>query len=160
MGGYVSFYPERHGSFNSDAAKLVFTVVVEPQILADMVQATQQSPGGATLSIGIEGLEHGWEPDASHQIWTLKEGGKDKHPITTFGYSVERFWTSESAIRDEKDRKLSADLADSPDPEARKLAALSKAENRDPLTVLLKECRTLLLAILLVAVAAVVAANW
>lgn len=153
--GSASFYPERLGTMDSAPARLYFTVVVESHIFAEMVRSVQQSPAGATINIGLEGLEYGWDPDASHLIWKLDGDGEDQRPITSLSYRVDRFWTSESAIREENDRQDNAELVDSPDPEARKLAAMSEADKLpDPLNVLLKQCRSLLLAILVVGVAA------
>lgn len=154
--GSANFYPERHGSLDFDPAQLFFDVVVEPQLFAEMVRTEEHGPGGATLSIGLEGLEFGWEPDASHLIWELEGDAKatDRRPITSFGYHVERFCTSEAAIKEEADKRLNAELADSPDPKARELAAQSAADRPpDPMMELLKQCRLALWV--LVALAAV-----
>lgn len=140
---------------DTDAAALHFTIVVEPNLLAEMVRNAQHEPGGATMNLGLEGIEYGWEPDASHLIWKLDEQPSDRRPITSFSYSVERSWATERAIRDQRDRRLDAQLASSPNPEKRKLAALSEAYREpDKTTALLRHCRSLLLAILVVALIA------
>ena len=135
--GYASFYKEREGSFDYDPPQLVFTVVVEPDQFAEMLRTVQSGPGAVVINIGIEHLRFGWEPDGSHLIWGLDETDP-KRPISTFSYNAERFWTSEQAIGDERERKLNAELADSPDPDARKLAAISAAsQTPDPLVTVL-----------------------
>jgi hypothetical protein len=149
--GWASFYKERQSSLEYDAPQLIFTIVVTPDQFQEMLRAVQSGAGGS-FNIGIEQLKFGWEPDASHLIWVLDEGD-DKRPISTFSYSAERFWTIEGAIRDERDRKLNAELADSPDPEARKLAALSAADRPpEPTVALLKECRALLVMLVVLGV--------
>lgn len=151
--GAASFYPQRNDPFDPDPAKIYFTVVVEPEVFAQMLRESAHRPGGLTLNLSLEGLDFGWEPDASHLIWKTAEGGRDQRPISSFRYSVERFWTSERAVHDERDRQLKAELADSHDPQARKLAAIDQAPP-DYSVTLLQHCRSLLVLLLLVGVAA------
>jgi len=151
--GWAAFYPARHDDLDPDPAKLNFNVVVEPDVFAELLRTNQRHPGGTTLGLSIEGLEYGWEPDGSHLIWKVDEA-REKRAISSFSYQVENFWTSERAIQDESDRQSNAALADSPDPEAQKLARIIASEDEpDPITVLLKQCRALLVAIILLGIA-------
>jgi hypothetical protein len=154
--GSANFYTERDGRLgeSGEPAKLYFTVIVEPELFAEIARTTQELPGVATINLGIQDLEYGWEPDGSHLIWKLEES-KDRRPITSFSYSVEGFWTSERAISNEGDRRFNAALADSPHSEDQKLAEVNAAEKaeQDNVMVLLKQCRSLLVAILLLGVA-------
>ena len=154
--GCASFYPERQGSLDYTPAGLQFDMVAEPHLFAEMLRSTKHSPGGATLNLSLEGLDYGWEPDASHLIWKLAEGTRDRRPVTSFSYRVERFWTTEGAIRRVNDRKVNDEMADSPDPEVRKLAEVLTEQGPAATIALLKECRALLIAILIVGVIAIV----
>ena len=160
--GCATFYPERSGSLYHDAANLHFLVVVSQQLFTEMLRMPLDGPGAATLNVGLTGIEYGW--DSSHNVWKLDDSDSlapARRPITTFSFSVERFWTTESAISDVADRRTSAELAESPDPKHRKLAAIDEKErarqNPDPIADLLRQCRLLLLLILGLGVLAVIA---
>ena len=162
--GYAHFFPERRHDLDAESPKLMCSVVIEPNAFAEMLRARVTAPGSATLCLAIEGLEFGWEPDGSHQIWNLDDSSDCEHAarrrITSFWFNVETFWTSEGAIREEEDRKTNTWLADSPNPEDRKLAASAQeAVNPDPVAKLLAECRGLLWAILGLGVVALVLLN-
>lgn len=154
--GCASFYPERQGSLDYTPAGLHFNIVAEPHLFAEMLRTTKHSPGGATLDLSLEGLEYGWDLDSSHMIWKLAEGAKDQLPVTSFSYRVESFWTSEGAIKRENDRKRNDEMADSPDPAVRRLAEVPTQQGPAATIALLKECRTLLIAILILGVIAMV----
>ena len=154
--GCANFYPERPGGLDYTPAGLQFTIVAEPHLFAEMLRSAKHSPGGAVLNLGVDDLEYEWEPDASHMIWKVAEGTRDQRPITSFHYRVDRFWTTEGAIRRENDRKLNDEIADSPDPEVRKLAEPMNEQGPAATVALLKDCRALLIAILIVGVIAIV----
>lgn len=152
--GKAFFYPERVDVIDGEPAKLHFLVVVKPNLLREMLAVVQRYPGGAWISLGIEHLEFGWEPDGSHLIWKLPSNGDDSRPLTSFSYSVDQFRTSEGAIRDEEERWHHAELADSPNDDDRKLLASLKAEKNQPdqTPLLLKQCHLLLLLLVATAV--------
>lgn len=152
--GWASFYDERKGSIDYTPASLQFSLIVEPDQFAAMLDVFQGSAGATTLNVGLDKLEFGWEPDGSHLIWKAEKN--DKCPITSFSYHVERFWTTEGAIRQAREKQSHAELADSPDPEHRKLAAsVAREEVPDATTALLKQFRSILVAILVVVALAV-----
>jgi len=146
--------------FGDVPPKLMMEVAVEPDVLEQMTRIQIAEPGTATLHTDIRGLELGWEPDGSHQIWNLadesdcEDGGRRR--ITSFWLSVGTFATTEKAVQEADERKLNERLASSPDPEERKLAASTAPENEPPLAPLLRQCRAILIAILVVAVIALV----
>lgn len=151
--GAAFFYKERDDHLAPQPATLAINVVVEPQILEGMARTVINEAGAATLSVGIEGLDFGPAPDGSHQIWNLEDasdcGHATRRRVTDFWYSVETFWTSEGEITEAEERQTNAWLADSPDPEDRKLAILSQVEKPDAVANLLRHCRALLVALLI-----------
>lgn len=162
--GYASFFPERDRDFDAEPPNLALSIVVEPHVFAEMLRIRVTNPGAATIHAHIEGLEFGWEPDGSHQIWKLDDASDcesgTRRRITSFWYGVETFWTSESAIRNEANRQTNAWLADSPNPEDRKLAETAPVPERlDPVAKLLNQCRALLWAILGLGIIALVIQN-
>jgi hypothetical protein len=159
--GRADFFPERESDFDFTPAKLILTVLVEPHIFAEMLRLRLTAPGGTTLDADIEGLQFGWEPDGSHQIWKLDDLTDcelgTRRRITHFCWNTETFWTSEKSIMEEGDRQTNALLANSSNPEDRKLAAsLQTSEKDDPIVQLLRHCRTILLLILVSAILAFV----
>jgi hypothetical protein len=151
----VNFHEGWQGSFDSTPPKIQFTVVVEPLQFAELLKLAETSPGATKVDIRIEGLKFDWEPDGSHLVWDTSEVGTHR-PLSSFSITVERFWTTESAIREESDRRFKSELEESPDPEDRKLAdKLGIVRAADPIESLLKHCRTLLA--LIVAVGGIIA---
>lgn len=157
--GYAQFLPERNDDFEPQAASVWITIVVAPDAFNEMLRHRIYTAGAAELNVLIEGLEYGWEPDGSHQIWKLDDdsdcGLTNLRRITSFHYTVETFSTRESSIQEEEDRKFHADLAASPDPKDRELATtLQQQQKADPVAQLLRQCRAILVAIFgLVAIA-------
>lgn len=154
--GYASFFPARNDAFDNDPAKVFISITVDSQRFAELRSMTIPAAGAATISVDIDELEYGWEPDGSHKIWKLDgEGGRGRPQLVKgFNINIETFWCDEGAIRAETDRRLNSQLAQSPDESDRKLAEtlVKEAYKPDPLERLLNQCRLLL--IVLVALAA------
>lgn len=155
MCGSASFYPERKGHLDYTPPALEMIVVVDPKLFEELFRLRIEAPDAATMNVGIAELEYGWEPDGSHQIWKLDEGEGRQHsqrkPVKSFWISVNTFSATERAIAAEAERKEHEELAASPDPEHRKLAAdLAPAPHAS--TKLLEQCRAVLLAILAIGV--------
>lgn len=152
--GRADFFAPKHG----DGKPLLSIIVaVEPQLFEEMLRTSIAEPGAATLSVSIEGLKHGWEPDGSHEIWDLEDpagcGSGERRRVTDFWFSVETFWTNEEAVREMGDTKFHARLVDSPDPDDRRLlTSLQPTAAADPIAHLLRQCRTLLVAMLVLGV--------
>lgn len=163
--GCADFFEERQGlDGDYTPASLRIMVVVEDRLFQEMLHVRSTQPGAATLHAEIEGLTFGWEPDGSHQVWNLKEdadcGLATRRRVTSFWCNVETFATTKGAIREEAERKDRAELAESNDPDDRKLAAnLQPPEKPDPIAQLLRHCRTILLALLVLGVVAMVKLN-
>jgi hypothetical protein len=158
--GWASFYTEQDDDFGSDPPQLEFAVAIPPELFDDLFKMRIEAPGSATMHLDIDELEYGWEPDGSHQIWKIEEQAKkriaQRKPVTSFWINVRTFSTTQRALAQEKDRSLSDTLADSSDPEDRKLAAdLAPVLVDDAATKLLRECRMILLALLVLAAIAV-----
>lgn len=155
--GWAAFYPEKQRTLDYDPPALELTVAVEPAQFEELFTLRISSPDAATMHVGIEDLEFGWEPDGSHQIWKVegkpKDGFGHRKPVKSFWINVSTFSTTESAIAAEAERKHHAVLAESPDPDERKLAGdLAPASTEATATRLLRQCRMILLGILTVAV--------
>jgi hypothetical protein len=162
--GYANFFPGRQGTLESRPAELAISVVVEPYVFEGMLRAKIRKPGAATLHVGIEGLDFGWEPDGSHQIWKLDDDSDcqlgTRRRVTSFWFNVETFRTSERLIREEADRQTDAWLAESTRPGGSEATAnLQPPEKPDRVSQLLRQCRTILLAIMALAVVALVTFN-
>lgn len=144
--GHAQFWPERESRFDLDyePAALLIDVTVEPQLFEALVRTRIDEPGAASVGVSIEELEYGYEPDGSHQIWKLDGKERSKKPVSNFSFNLDKFWTSQQAIFEAEDKQTKAWLADSPDPEERKLAA--PPEEPDRIASLLSQCRWLLLA--------------
>lgn len=162
--GYAHFSPawESRSGLDSVAAHFYLEIVVEPHVFDEMLRVAPAGAGAATLESKIEGLKFALDPDGS--FWDLNDdsdcGDAERRRVTSFAYTVATFWTSEGDVRRAGERRFSAELADSPDPEDRKLAAdLQPPEEVDPLQHLLRQCRTLLLAILGLVMLALVVLN-
>jgi hypothetical protein len=151
--GWASFHKERDDMLDPTPPLLDVSVVVEPEIFDEMARTQIVEPGTATLGLGIEGLEFGWEPDGSHQVWKLDDdsdcGLANRRRVTHFYFNVDTFSTTEGGIREADDRRTNDLLAESPDPDDRKLAALSQPEKPDTVAALLRQCRALLVALLI-----------
>ena len=150
--GFAVCSPESQGDFHYAPAYLGMIVVVEPHELNEMLKIRITEPGTATLHLMIEGLKFGGAPDGTHQIWKLDDdsdcGLATERRITSFSCNVETFSTSERSIIEEKDRRFHKRLAESPNPEERKIAAsLQPQQKADPVAQLLRQCRALLTAI-------------
>jgi hypothetical protein len=154
--GYAQFLPARkrgRAFEDDDAATLVMQLVIEPHVFDEMLRLQISEAGAATIYMSIDGLDFGWEPDGSHQVWDLNDktdnGKGNRRRITDFSYRVATFQTTEGEIARVEDRRSRTFLAESPDPEDRKLAAADPPpEKADPVRDLLKQCRMLLIAIL------------
>ena len=147
--GYAAFFVERQGDFDFSPASLAISVVVGPKVFDEMLRMRVTELGAATLYLDIQGLEFGWEPDGTHQIWKLDDasdcGVTTRRRITSFWYNVETFRTSESALRDELERRFNAELAESSNPEDKKLAVNLQAPRKpDPVSKLLAQIRLVL----------------
>lgn len=153
--GWAQFDKEREDSLDPQPAQLLIQVAVAPDVFDVMAAQRIDRPGSATLQARIEGLGYGWEPDGKHQTWDLSDeantGNGKRRRVSSFGLSVETFWTSEGAIREVVEQQENAWLADSPDPEHRKLAMQLQPEKSDAVVNLLRHCRLLLFALLLLA---------
>jgi hypothetical protein len=156
--GVAFFYPELEVGYDPTPAILSINIEAGPDMFEAMVRTGIKEPGAATLNVGIHGLDFGPAPDGSHQIWNLDDdsdcGRGTMRRVIEFELNVDKFWSSEGAISDAKDKQLNAQLADSPDPEDRKLAALSQPEGSDVVASLLRQCRVLLIALLVLGIAA------
>ena len=153
--GYADFLEERQRDFETTPAALYLTIAVAPELLERMLALRANQPGDVTFNAWIEGLEYGWEPDGSHQIWKLDDdrdaGFGMRRRITSYDFKVETFWCSEDSIRKAADRKFNERLSDSPNPEDRELAAsLRKQITTDNIPQLLRHCRTILILLLIV----------
>lgn len=149
--GVASFHPRRTNALGEgEPSTLTINVVVESDMLQRMMSLNIAEPGAATLHTKIEGLEFGWEPDGSHQIWDLNDESDCEYGfrrrVTSFWFNADTFATTEQAIHDAEQRRLNEWLAASPDPEDRKLAAANPPA--DPVASLLRHCRALLVALL------------
>lgn len=161
--GWAGFYPERHGNFDSRAAELIFTLLLDKSELTEILRVMEQSRGEVTIDLGIDGLVYGQERDGSHLIWELDEANY-KRPISTFSYSVEQLWTSERAVSNENECNLNAASAECPDTDDREFTEISDAEQEpdpiltpDPILALVKRYQLELVAILILGFAVVVA---
>jgi len=150
--GVATFMPARGDIFSSHPASLILTLYVDPEVFAELLQARISRPGAATGWAIIEGLSYGGAPDGSHQIWSLDEPANGRHRIISdFKFDFETSRCSEREIRDESDRSYRESLANSADPNDRKLATdMVTNELADPVVKLLRQCRALLAAILIV----------
>jgi hypothetical protein len=159
--GWGSFHKERDDMLDPTPPLLDFNVIVEPEIFEAMSRTQIDEPGSATLGLGIEGLEFGREPDGSHQVWKLDDdsdcGLANRRRITHFYFAVDTFSTTEGAIQEADDRRTNALLAESPNPDDRKLAELNRPAVDDRVPNMLGQCRWLLLALLVVAAISLVA---
>jgi hypothetical protein len=147
--GHADFFAEREDSFDFRPAALAISIIVEPKLFEEMSRVEIAEPGMATLYVKIEGLDFGWEPEGSHLIWKLDDTSDCelamRRRITNFWLNVETFRTSESAIRGDAESRMNAELAESPNPEDRKLAAnLQGPERPDPVANLLGQIRSAL----------------
>lgn len=145
--GSIHFFKEMDHDFTPAPAELAMYVAVDPEIFEAIAQAKIEGPGAATITLRVEGLGYGWAPDGSHKTWEMEKtmsGERAELPITDFHFSVERFWTTEQAIRNEADRKLHLEMAESPNEKDREHAATMMAASPDPTTALLLQCRKLL----------------
>lgn len=153
--GYATFSPARDDAFEDVPAKIFIVVTVDSARFAELRAISIHTAGTATISVDIDGLKYGWEPDGSHQIWNLDdvEGLGRPRLVKGFSIGVETFWCDEGAIRTEEDRRLNLELAQSPDESDRKLAeTLAKeAHKPDPLERLLNQCRLLLIVLVALA---------
>lgn len=158
--GWASFYSESQGQFDYTPPSLEIAVVVEPALFDELFKLRIGAPDAATMHVGIEDLEFGPDPDGAHRIWKL-EGKRadrlaDRKPVKSFWINVRTFSTTESERTAEEERKHQATLAASSDPKERKLAAdLASAPTVDTATKLLRQCRMILLALLVLAAFAV-----
>lgn len=156
--GYASFHPERVSDFDAEPAHLTITIVVDQDAFDWLVGRRIAEPGYCTLQIGIEGLEYGWEPDGSHRIWNLDDdsdcGLGRRRRVKDFSVSVDTLATSEGAIAAEADRRFDEEMADSPNPADRKIAAESQAAKpKERTELLLEQCRAILFIMLMLALA-------
>lgn len=145
-------YPEPH---------LSFTLFVEPEVLQEAIQLKGVGTGSSKLVLGIEDLEFGSDPDGSHIIWP-SDDGKDASdqclPITFFQFTIEKDWASEGQLLEEQNRRDQLTLADSPDVADRNFADILQAESRlkeattDRQLAILRQCRLLLIALLIVGI--------
>ena len=150
--GWAQFDKENKDILEPQPAQLMIQVAVEPDVFDVLAALRIDRPGAATLQARIEGLDYSWEPDGKHQTWDLSDkantGNGSRRRVSSFGLNVETFWTSEGAIQKTSDEQDNAWLADSPDPEHRKLAAQLQPEKSDAVISLLRQCRMLLVALL------------
>lgn len=145
-----------HYSGGEHDAELGMYVVVEPDVFEAMARVQIKEPGAATLMVDIEELEFGNRGglDGTHQVWKLEGKKRDwatRKPVSHFWLHVDSFWTNERRIREARDEQMRVRLADSPDPEDREFAARSEPEKPDPIIGLLRQCRLLLVALVIVA---------
>lgn len=150
--GHVDFYPPREGRLGDfdQSASLVMHLFADAQTIHEMLRLAIPGPGSATLQVSIEGLG-GRGFDISHNTWDLEDdtdcGRGRRRRITSFAYEVEQFQATEGDIWGAEQERMNKQLAESADPNDRKLAALGPIKP-DPLRDLLKQCRNLLLIIL------------
>lgn len=147
--GYVSFHRPRRDRFDGGmAGALEILIVAKPSLVEEIIRTRITGPGTASIYVNITGLEYGWEPDRSHKVWKLDDssdcGVASRRRVIDFWFNVETFATTEAAIQNEDDRRLNAWLAESRDPEDRKLATLNSPSKPDLASTLLRQCRTLL----------------
>ena len=151
--GWAQFEKEYEDSLEPQPAQLTVQVAVAPEVFEVMAALRIDRPGSAKLQTRIEGLDYSWEPDGKHLTWNLSDeantGNAKRRRVSSFGLDVETFWTSEGAIRESVDEQDNAWLADSPNPEDRKLASPLQPEKTDTVISLLNQCRLLLLALLI-----------
>jgi hypothetical protein len=155
--GQATFYPERDGDLDSDPAQLFIILVIEPERFAELLNLRITRPGSATLHAKIEGLEFGWEPDGSHQIWKLPEKVEKYHRevkhIDSFWIGVETFWASEGSIGKSEDERQNTLSSESPDEQDRLRAVdQSPSAASDASIQVLRHIRTLLLVLIIVLV--------
>lgn len=158
--GYASFHPERASDFDAQPASLATTIVIDQDELDWLISRRIADPGYCTLHIGIDGLDYGWEPDGSHRIWNLEDDSDSGHGrrrrIKDFSVSIDTLATSERAIAAEADRRFDEEMADSPNPADRKIAAESQAAKpKERTELLLEQCRAILFIMLMLALASV-----
>lgn len=160
--GYASFSAEHRGTLDYSPPSLTIVVLVDRVVFDEMLRVDLSAPNTVSLHVRIEGLEYGWEPDGSHQIWKLDDTSDcelgTRRRITSFWCDVETFWTSETAIQDAENFRANAELADSSDPENRKLAAKLQEEEGpyDPVVKLLGQIKKLVLGILALGILALI----
>lgn len=147
--GYAQFFPARQRDLYPQPAKLAMVVVVEPERFAELLSLRVTQAATATFQADIQGLAFGWEPDESHQIWTLDDksetGFGERRAISEFWINIETFWTHEHAIDTSRDDRLNILLAQSPLKSDRDLAAANTASTPpDHTSNLIRQCRMLL----------------
>lgn len=153
--GWAQFEKEYEDSLEPQPARLTIQVAVAPDVFDVMAALRIDMPGSATLQTRIEGLDYSWEPDGKHQTWNLSDetdtGNGKRRRVSSFRLNVDTFWTTEGAIQRAVDEQDNAWLADSPDPEHRKLAVQLQPEKSDAVISLLRQCRMLLVGLLVLA---------
>lgn len=153
--GRATFYPERVDLLDGTPPKVYFVVILDQSQFTQLLDITPVEAGSVTAWVSIDGLEFGWEPDGSRGIWTLDGSDASRvRKISNFSLSAETFWTGESAIQEVADRKLRVTLANSSDKGERELGKQITPEPvPDPMMILLRQCRLLLILLLLASLA-------
>lgn len=147
-------------NFYQEQGKLDIYLAVEPELFEAMAATRIDEPGAAAIMADIEELEFGPDIDGEHQVWKL-EGSEDRvsrKPVSHFWFNAASFSTTEQAVYEAGERRHHAQLAASSDPEDRKLAASLQPEKPDPVVTVLRQCRSLLVALFILGVVAL--ATW
>ena len=157
--GYASLAIPRQGS---EAATLTFMLHVDEARLTELLtQFEGASAGSITIDVWIDGLKFGM-PD--EQIWELDaDGARQYLPVGHFSVQVAKLRTTRLKIREARENIGNKELADSDDPEMRKLGVtwlkdVSKRaaeQSAEPSLTLLRQCRALLALLLICAVTAI-----
>lgn len=159
--GYVSAIIPKD---DSEDAFLSFVLFLDELSLAKLLkQVATVGVGSITIEVQIDGLRFGL-PD--EQIWDAADPDRSTHflPIRHFSIEVAKLKTTRRAIRDLRDRIENEELADSDDPDERKLGVAwmrdvsrQAAEHNVDLSLsILRQCRALLALLLFCAALAII----
>lgn len=157
--GFATFSPTRQQEFDPQAAKLWITIAIEPGRFNELLNLRIAGSAIATLNVDIEGLNFGWEPDGSHQIWPPNDKARpelDRLLVTGFWINLETFWTHEQAIDETRDHRQNLMIAQSRDEDDRKMVAVLSEKQPDASVNLLKQCRSLLILLFVLGVIALI----